>query len=104
MKRKIVIGLLIGLILVGNTSLILATTATIPETSQEAEHIQESIVEETIFDLELEEVSVELFDINSVEYTGKSVLPVMTAIVIGVAILAVTLIVYALKKREYKEE
>ncbi len=65
---------------------------------------KDDIKGQTAGEIKLEEVSVELFDINSVEYTGISVLPVMTAIVIGVAVIAVTLMVYALKKREYEDE
>ena len=53
--------------------------------------------------IELAEVSVEIFDINSVEYEGGSVFPIMAAAVGAVAVLAAVLIVYALKERNYEE-
>lgn len=62
-----------------------------------------SLGEQTIGTIELEDISVEIFDINSVEYKGTSVLPVVTVAVIVVAVIAVTLIGYALKKRDYEE-
>ena len=63
-----------------------------------------SLKEQTVGMIELEDVSVEIFDINSVEYKGTSVLPAVIAAVIVVAVIAVTLIGYALKKRDYEEE
>lgn len=54
-------------------------------------------------EIELAEAEVEIFDINSVEYEGASVLPVMAAIVIIVVILAVVVIVMACKPRKYND-
>ncbi len=53
--------------------------------------------------IELADVNVEIFDINSVEYEGNSMLLPMTALVVAVAVIAVALIVFALKKREYED-
>lgn len=54
-------------------------------------------------EVELAEADVEIFDINSVEYEGTSVLPVMAAIVIIVVILAVLVIVMACRPRKYND-
>lgn len=54
-------------------------------------------------EVELSEADVEIFDINSVEYEGTSVLPVMAAIVIIVVILAVLVIVMACRPRKYND-
>lgn len=51
----------------------------------------------------LADVEVELFDINSVEYEGTSILPVMTGAVIAVAVLAVIIVVAVTKKRTYDD-
>lgn len=54
-------------------------------------------------EVELEEADVEIFDINSVEYDGVSVLPVMAAIVIIVVILAVIVVVMACRPHKYND-
>lgn len=59
--------------------------------------------EEESAEVELEEIDVEIFDINSVEYDGYSVLPVMAAIVIAVAVIAVIVVVMACKPRKYDD-
>ncbi len=109
MKKGVLAGLLIGLLL-GMSSLFVSAMAIdkiaqIQETMLEGEHMTE---DENLPDveqiLESGEGAIEIFDINSVEYKGKSVLPIMTIAVIVVFVLAVTLITYALKKREYEEE
>lgn len=46
---------------------------------------------------------VEIFDINSVEYDGYSILPVMAVIVIIVIILAVLIVVVSCKPRRYDD-
>lgn len=51
----------------------------------------------------LENVQVELFDINSVDYKGTSTLPLMTAVVAVVAVAAVAVVLVATKKRTYEE-
>lgn len=48
-------------------------------------------------------VEVELFDINSVEYEGSSILPGMIAVVSVVAVLAVVVIIVVTRKRTYPE-
>lgn len=54
-------------------------------------------------EVELAEADVEIFDINSVEYEGTSVLPVMATIVIIVVVVAVALIVIACKPHKYDD-
>lgn len=66
--------------------------------------VQEGEIEEnTQGQIELADVEVELFDINSVEYDGVSVLPAMVGIVIAVAVLAVVIVVVVTRKRIYDE-
>ncbi|MDE7297681.1 MAG: hypothetical protein K2N94_02485, partial [Lachnospiraceae bacterium] len=50
-----------------------------------------------------EDVKVELFDINSVEYEAYSILPVVITMVVVVAVLAVAIVIYATRKRVYDE-
>ncbi len=59
--------------------------------------------EEAAADVEIEQVEVELFDIDSVEYQGASVLPAMAAAVVVVAIIAVVIILVVTKKRDYSD-
>lgn len=54
-------------------------------------------------DVEIAEVNVELFDINSVEYKGSSVLPVMVAVVVVVAVVAAVVLIVVTKKRTYDD-
>lgn len=63
----------------------------------------DAVSEETVSEIKLADVDVEIFDINSVAYEGKSVLPVMAAIVIVVVILAAAIVVAACKPRKYNE-
>ncbi len=53
--------------------------------------------------VELETVEVELFDINSVEYEGSSLIPVMVAAVVIAAVLAVIVVIVVTKKRTYSD-
>ncbi len=53
--------------------------------------------------IELADVNVEIFDINSVEYEGNSMLLPMVALVVVVVAMAVAITVFALKKREYDD-
>lgn len=53
--------------------------------------------------IELADVEVELFDINSVEYEGASILPAMAGAVIAVAVLAVVIVAVVTRKRIYDE-
>lgn len=46
---------------------------------------------------------VEIFDIDSVEYEGRSVLPVMACVVIVVLILGIVVVIYASKPRKYDD-
>lgn len=46
---------------------------------------------------------VEIFDINSVEYEGNSVLPAMVTIVVIVAVLAAAVLIVVTKKRTYSD-
>lgn len=57
--------------------------------------------EETAGEIKLADVEVDIFDIDSVAYEGKSVLPVMTAAVVIVAILAAVVVVAACRPRKY---
>lgn len=57
--------------------------------------------EETAGEIKLADVEVDIFDIDSVAYEGKSVLPVMTAAVVIVAILAVVVVAAACRPRKY---
>lgn len=53
-------------------------------------------------ELELADVSVEIFDINSVAYQGSSVLPLMTAVVAVVVLGALVAVIVACKPRTYE--
>lgn len=53
--------------------------------------------------VEIADVDVELFDINSVQYEAKSFRPTMIAIVVVVAVLAVIIVIVATKKRTYDD-
>lgn len=53
--------------------------------------------------VELATAEVEIFDINSVEYEGSSVLPVMGAVVAVVVVAAVIIVVIACKPRKYDD-
>lgn len=63
----------------------------------------EAAAAEESAEVELVEAEVEIFDINSVEYEGYSILPAMAAIVVVVVILAVIIVVMACKPRKYKD-
>lgn len=52
---------------------------------------------------EITEASVEIFDIDSVEYEGSSALPAMTAIVAMVAVAAIVVLIIVTRKRTYKD-
>lgn len=54
-------------------------------------------------EVEIAEVEVELFDINSVEYEGTSALPGMIVAVAITAVLAVVVVVIVTKKRKYSD-
>lgn len=54
-------------------------------------------------EVEIGEANVEIFDINSVEYEGTSVFPVMAALVAVVVIVAVIVVVMACKPRKYSD-
>ena len=54
-------------------------------------------------EIKLANVDVELFDINSVEYKGISALPIMAAVVVIVAILAVVITIMVCRKRVYDD-
>lgn len=53
--------------------------------------------------IELENVDVEVFDINSIHYEGTSALPIMVAAVAAVAVLAVAVVLLVTKKRTYDD-
>lgn len=53
--------------------------------------------------VELASANVEIFDINSVEYEGTSVLPVMAALVVIVVIVAAVVVTMACKPRKYND-
>lgn len=61
----------------------------------------DSASEETVSEIKLSDVEVEIFDIDSVTYEGESVLPAMTAIVVIVVILTIIVVVVACKPRKY---
>lgn len=63
----------------------------------------DATAEETKAEIKLADVEVTLFDINSVEYEGTSSLPLMLGAVVGVAILAVIVVIASCKPRVYDE-
>lgn len=54
-------------------------------------------------DVQIAAADVEIFDINSVEYEGSSVLPIMIAAVVIVAAAAIALFIAVAKKRTYDD-
>lgn len=60
-------------------------------------------VEEGSAAVEITETDVEIFDINSVEYEGSSILPMMAVVVVIVIIGAVAVIIAASKPRRYDD-
>ena len=62
-------------------------------------------VESTQTDIlaDLDTVEVELFDINAVEYEGKAVTGVVIGVVGVAAVLALVILLFAFKKREYSD-
>lgn len=64
--------------------------------------VESSNGEETM-DVELAQVEVEIFDINSVEYEGESVLPVVIITVVAAFVITVVTLIIVTKKRTYKE-
>lgn len=54
-------------------------------------------------DVELTAADVEIFDINSVEYEGSSVLPVMAGVVVIVAVIGVVVVIASMKKHTYDD-
>lgn len=63
----------------------------------------DTVVSEENASVELAEAEVEIFDINSVEYEGSSVLPFMAAVVLVVVIAAVLIIIMACRPRKYTD-
>lgn len=63
----------------------------------------DAVAEETNTEIKLANVDVEIFDINSVEYEGTSVLPMMAVAVIVVALFAVVVVIMVCKPRVYDE-
>lgn len=59
--------------------------------------------ESTAADVEVAAADVEIFDINSVEYEGSSVLPAMAAAVAAAAVLAIVILIIVTKKRTYND-
>lgn len=57
----------------------------------------------TVENVEIAEADVEIFDINSVEYEGTSVLPIMIAAIVIVAVGAIVLLIVVTKKRTYND-
>lgn len=53
--------------------------------------------------VEIDMADVEIFDINSVEYKGVSVLPAMAGAVAATLVLAVVIVVVVTKKRTYED-
>lgn len=53
-------------------------------------------------EVKLADVNVEIFDINSVEYQGSSVLPLMTAVVVVVVLGALAAVIMACRTRTYE--
>ncbi len=105
MKKGILAVLLTGILYIIGSISVFAAAVNEPsqpeETVQETQELVESL--DGIGTVELAEVSVEIFDINSVEYEGGSVFPIVAAAVGIVAVIAVSLIIYALKERDYEE-
>lgn len=64
--------------------------------------VESSNGEETM-DVELAQVEVEIFDINSVEYEGESVLPVVIITVVAAFVITLVTLIIVTKKRTYKE-
>lgn len=64
--------------------------------------VESSNGEETM-DVKLAQVEVEIFDINSVEYEGESVLPVVIITVVAAFVITVVTLIIVTKKRTYKE-
>lgn len=64
--------------------------------------VESSNGEETM-DVELTQVEVEIFDINSVEYEGESVLPVVIITVVAAFVITLVTLIIVTKKRTYKE-
>lgn len=64
--------------------------------------VESSNGEETM-DVELAQVDVEIFDINSVEYEGESVLPVVIITVVAAFVITFVTLIIVTKKRTYKE-
>lgn len=64
--------------------------------------VESSNGEETM-DVELAQVEVEIFDINSVEYEGESVLPVVIVTVAASFVITLVTLIIITKKRTYKE-
>ena len=58
--------------------------------------------EEVNSEIRIADVDVEIFDINSVEYHGTSVLPLMAVAVIAVTILTIIVVIIACKPRTYE--
>ncbi|MBO5031342.1 MAG: hypothetical protein J6D08_05565 [Lachnospiraceae bacterium] len=61
----------------------------------------DAVSEETVSEIKLADVDVEIFDIESVSYEGESVLPVMTAVVVIAVILTVIVVAVVCKPRKY---
>lgn len=59
--------------------------------------------EETAETVEIGTADVEIFDINSVSYQGTSVLPVMAAVVMLVAVAGVVVAILVMKKHHYND-
>lgn len=64
--------------------------------------VESSNGEETM-NVELTQVEVEIFDINSVEYEGESVLPVVIITVVAAFVITLVTLIIVTKKRTYKE-
>lgn len=60
-------------------------------------------IESSETDVELIAADVEIFDINSVEYEGSSVLPVVTAAVVVTALAAIVILIAVTRKRTYND-
>ena len=63
----------------------------------------EAIEVEKSEEVELAQVEVEIFDINSVEYEGESVLPVVIGAVVVVFVFTLLILLIVTKKRKYEE-
>lgn len=62
-----------------------------------------AVAEQTDILENLDTVEVEIFDINSVVYDGDSVMGQVVGVVAGAAVIALVVLFFVFKKREYSD-